>query len=46
MYIEIRDLKKSYGAVMPPLIAALVNLAFIRRRLSAPALQLIRKSMP
>ena len=32
-----------YGAVMPPLIAALVNLAFIRRRLSAPALQLIRK---
>ena len=32
-----------YGAVMPPLIAALVNLMFIRRRLSAPALQLIRK---
>ena len=32
-----------YGAVMPPLIAALVNLVFIRRRLSAPALQLIRK---
>ena len=32
-----------YGAVMPPLIAALVNLLFIRRRLSAPALKLIRK---
>ena len=32
-----------YGAVMPPLIAALVNLLFIRRRLSAPALQLIRR---
>ena len=32
-----------YGAVMPPVIAALVNLVFIRRRLSAPALQLIRR---
>ena len=32
-----------YGAVMPPVIAALVNIMFIRRRLSAPALQLIRK---
>ena len=32
-----------YGAVMPPLIAVLVNLLFIRRRLSAPALKLIRK---
>ena len=32
-----------YGAVMPPLIAALVNFLFIRRRLSAPAPRLIRK---
>ena len=31
-----------YGVVMPPVIAALVNLIVIRRRLSVPALQLIR----
>ena len=31
-----------YGAVMPPLVAALVNLIVIRRKLSAPALQMIR----
>ena len=32
-----------YGVGMPPLIAALVNLIVIRRKLSAPALQMIRK---
>ena len=31
-----------YGAVMPPLVAALVNFIVIRRKLSAPALQMIR----
>ena len=31
-----------YGVVMPPVIAALVNLVVIRRKLSAPALQMIR----
>ena len=31
-----------YGALMPPVIAALVNLVVIRRKLSAPALQMIR----
>ena len=32
-----------YGAVMPPVIAALVNLIVIRRKLSVPALQMIRR---
>ena len=31
-----------YGVIMPPVIAALVNLVVIRRKLSAPALQMIR----
>ncbi|MCR5263803.1 MAG: FtsX-like permease family protein, partial [Clostridiales bacterium] len=31
-----------YGVLMPPLIAALVNAAVIRRKLSQPALQMIR----
>ena len=31
-----------YGVAMPPLIAAIVNWIVIRRRLSAPALQMIR----
>ena len=31
-----------YGVVMPPVIAALVNAVVIRRKLSAPALQMIR----
>ena len=32
-----------YGIVMPPVTAALVNWIVIRRRLSAPALQMIRR---
>ncbi|MBQ9686383.1 MAG: ABC transporter permease [Oscillospiraceae bacterium] len=32
-----------YGVVMPPLTAALVNLVVIRRKLSVPALQMIRR---
>lgn len=31
-----------YGAVMPPVVAALVNLGVIRKKLSAPVLQLLR----
>ena len=31
-----------YGVVMPPLIAALVNMIVIRKKLSVPALQMIR----
>ncbi len=31
-----------YGVIMPPVIAALVNFVVIRRKLSAPALQMIR----
>ena len=33
-----------YGAVMPPLIAALVNAVVIRRELSRPALQMLRNT--
>ena len=32
----------AYGAVMPPLVAALVNGLVIRKKLSAPALQMLR----
>ena len=31
-----------YGAVMPPVVAALVNWGVIRKKLSAPALQMLR----
>jgi len=32
-----------YGTVMPPLIASLVNIAVIRKKLSRPALEMIRR---